>query len=437
MKLQRGFVALLMMVLVAVGVFGAMAAWVASEPPPSVQSINRAVLAQAKEALLAYVVETALSGKNTRLPCPNITGDGKADVDPIPAGASKPCGLAGNIQLGLLPWSALSLPPLRDAYGECLWYAVSGDFKYAIDPATGLILKDKVNADTDGSITVKDEAGYVLADKVVAVVFARSARIGLQTPGASASASPCSTTPIGDAAQDAAGYLGSRNANPAANPVATADFSHATQLAPDKVSLTHQLIWITADEFAAVAMRANAEVLNAALTSLLSTTKGRLPLAANVPGGTCITGQYSGFYPASCNYPNPDPGAAPGSMLIFNNLSATLLADEWHRLAFYAVDPDCAFDMPMAAAAPNCSPSTKLSASGRSVRGAILARGRKLPGAGHDCGAGSANEATQSLTCIETPANNQTFDTTVTSPIKSLVEPDPTLPSNDILKVLP
>ncbi len=425
MKPQRGFVALLMIVLIAVGVFGAMAAWVASEPSLSKQAINRVVLAQAKEALLSYVVETALSGQNTRLPCPDIDGDGTADATPIPLGAAKPCGLAGNTQLGLLPWNSLSLPPLRDAYGECLWYAVDGQFKNA----TGSDATFGVNADTDGRITIKDEAGNTLADKVVAVVFARSAQTGLQGRSASASStSPCATTPSGDAAQDATGYLDSNNAAPATSPLTSVNLVSATQLAPDKVSLSHQLIWITADEFAAVAMRVNAAPLaaafNTAVQASMSTTNGLFPFAAATPGGTCQQQPplYRGFLPVSCRYPDPVSGP-----LSFTLNAPVLQSDKWHELAFYAVAPSCAFD------APSCVPSATLIASG-SVKGALLARGRKL--SGQDCGASTGSVATQPLKCIE--ANNLAFDPSNPGwQSKMLVEPDPALPSNDILKVLP
>jgi len=436
MKAQRGFVALLMIVLIAVGVFGVMAAWVASDPPPSKQAINRVVLRQAKEALLAYVVETALSSKNTRLPCPNITGDGKADVDPIPGGTAKPCGLAGNTQLGLLPWNALSLPPLRDAYGECLWYAVDGQFKNApaSETTTG------VNADTDGGITIKDEAGHILADKVVAVVFARSAQTGLQSHGTSTSgAPPCATSPTEDAAQDAAGYLGSSNAAPATNAITLVNFSSATELAPDKASLTHQLIWITAEEFAAVAMRANSEALKTALNSLSSTTKGRLPLAANTPGGGCMAGQYSGFFPLYCHYPDPDPGAPVGSMLSFD-LSGPLKTDEWHKLAFYAVAPGCAFDMPVATTASTCLPGTLLSAASLPVSGVILARGRAL--SGQDCSKTLLFDAVLKLECIEAGVNGTdngielVTNPKVSTQTRKLITPDKQPQSNDVLKEL-
>jgi len=128
---------------------------------------------------------------------------------------------------------------------------------------------------------------------------------------------------------------------------------------------------------------------------------------------------YRGFLPVSCNF----------GTLSFTLNAAVLEADKWHKLAFYAVAPGCAFD------APGCVSDTTLIPSKGAVKGAVLARGRKLQG--QDCGAGTANEATQFLTCLE-GSNNLAFDTTKAGwPSRAVVEPDPTLPSNDILKALP
>jgi hypothetical protein len=191
----------------------------------------------------------------------------------------------------------------------------------------------------------------------------------------------------------------------------------ATELAPDKASLSHQFIWITADEFAAVAMRANAEALKATLQASTATTTGLFPFAAAAPGGTCQYQPplYRGFLPVSCKY--PDPVLGPLSF----TLNATLQADKWHELAFYAVAPSCAFD------APGCVSNATLIPSKGLVKGALLARSRKL--SGQDCGA-------QALTCLE-GTNKLAFDPTQSGwPSQPLIEPDLALPSNDILKEL-
>lgn len=90
-------------------------------------------LARAKEALLWYAVtyrdshDAEVPGY---LPCPDsaeesglfVAGDGIAAAT---------CGGPGTIAVGLLPYRTLGLPELRDADGNCLWYAVSGTFKNA------------------------------------------------------------------------------------------------------------------------------------------------------------------------------------------------------------------------------------------------------------------------------------------------------------------
>jgi hypothetical protein len=154
----------------------------------------------------------------------------------------------------------------------------------------------------------------------------------------------------------------------------------------------------------------------------VSTTNGRFPFAAAAPGGACQHGLYRGFLPVNCRYPDPVSGP-----LSFTLNAPVLQADKWHELTFYAVAPSCAFD------APNCVPSATLIASG-SVKGALLARGRKL--SDQDCGASAGSVATQPLKCIE--ANNMALDPSNPGwQSKMLVEPDPALPSNDILKVVP
>lgn len=90
-------------------------------------------LARAKEALLWYAAtyrdshDAEVPGY---LPCPDsadesglfVAGDGIAAAT---------CGGPAMIAVGLLPYRTLGLPDLRDADGNCLWYAVSGTFKNA------------------------------------------------------------------------------------------------------------------------------------------------------------------------------------------------------------------------------------------------------------------------------------------------------------------
>src|SRR5882672_3976399 len=75
-------------------------------------------LAMAKEALIGYAAKDP--NQPGVLPCPDSDNDGSAD---------SPCGATGVTAIGRLPWKTLGLPDVRDGAGECLWYAVSANFK--------------------------------------------------------------------------------------------------------------------------------------------------------------------------------------------------------------------------------------------------------------------------------------------------------------------
>ena len=128
-------------------------------------------LSQAREALIGYAATYREFHPNEvfgYLPCPDrgTTAEGQAQ----PA-----CGSTDVTVIGRLPWKTLDLPPLRDASGECLWYAVSGNFKY--NPKTA----DLMNRDTNGLIEVmaadgtRFVAGASPQQRAVAVVFSAGA----------------------------------------------------------------------------------------------------------------------------------------------------------------------------------------------------------------------------------------------------------------------
>ncbi|HQU88162.1 hypothetical protein [Denitromonas sp.] len=90
------------------------------------QRTTTAALAQARAALLGYAQSYHLThpGQSVGyLPCPDI------DSAASDGSAAPVCGSQDHFAIGRLPYRTLGLPPLRDGYGECLWYAVSGPFK--------------------------------------------------------------------------------------------------------------------------------------------------------------------------------------------------------------------------------------------------------------------------------------------------------------------
>jgi type II secretory pathway pseudopilin PulG len=139
---------------------------------------NAAVLAQAKQALIAYAATyrdypsflcptLGPSCPFGYLPCPDTNNDGITELN---------CGATNVSVIGRLPWKTLGLPPLRDSNGECLWYAVSGRAKY--NPPTSPLFK---NWDTlSGQFQIDDADGSTLVvadtnDTPWAVVFSPGA----------------------------------------------------------------------------------------------------------------------------------------------------------------------------------------------------------------------------------------------------------------------
>jgi hypothetical protein len=158
--------------------------------------ITAAALAQAKEALIGYAA--AHSTQPGILPCPDTDNDGSAD---------SPCGAMGVTALGRLPWKTLGLPDLRDGDGECLWYAVSSNFKNS-----GMSGPAKVNADSAGTLRVNDTSGtavYSGSNAVLAVVLAPGRTLDGQDRA------PAGTTQCGGNTT-AASYLEGGNQNGAA-----------------------------------------------------------------------------------------------------------------------------------------------------------------------------------------------------------------------------
>jgi len=115
---------------------------------------SRLVLAEAKQALIAYASEnfaTVNCGINCPrpgdLPCPDTNNDGEAEGT---------CSTQQS-RLGRLPWKTLGLNDLKDGDGESLWYAVSD--RYKNNPR---VLP--LNSDTVGSISLRNTSGQLIND---------------------------------------------------------------------------------------------------------------------------------------------------------------------------------------------------------------------------------------------------------------------------------
>ncbi len=175
---QSGAALLILLLALALGGL----TWLLQQPasrssafPARDRATDRA-LAQAKEALLGYGAaypEYHLKGSPPRaafvpghLPCPD-TGS-PLGHEGTEAGS---CGAKGVTVVGHFPWRSLGIPPPRDGSGECLWYAVSGNYK--ANPKADLLNPDIPGQfqilGPDGSQII---AGAQPGERPVAVLFA-------------------------------------------------------------------------------------------------------------------------------------------------------------------------------------------------------------------------------------------------------------------------
>ncbi|MBS3965473.1 MAG: hypothetical protein KGZ80_13485 [Methylomonas sp.] len=162
---------------------------------------NHTILKQAREALLGYALTYADNHPGSPpglLPCPDVNGDGLADV---------PCGVANQSALGRLPWRTLGIGPLRDSGGSCLWYGVSGTYKETAGA---------VSTEADGHFLLFDDALNSLNGPnqdlaAMAVVIAPGMAIAGQSRTLNpATATECGSTTPGDGVNIASRFLESR-----------------------------------------------------------------------------------------------------------------------------------------------------------------------------------------------------------------------------------
>ncbi len=166
-------------------------------------------LAQAKQALIAYAVtyysrstsnSVPHAGLHGLLPCPEEPGSINEGTE------SSNCASVNASVLGRLPWKTLDIPPLKDASGECLWYAVSGPFfNNPRSPMT--------NDDTPGMFRLFDESGSLIQgdtpeNRIAAVIIAPGPPLSGQNRLANDATSRCKVLHTN---AQAAAYLDSHN----------------------------------------------------------------------------------------------------------------------------------------------------------------------------------------------------------------------------------
>lgn len=326
-------------------------------------------LAEARAALLGWSV--AHPDRPGMLPYPDRNGDGNYDGNSdCPAGA-----VNANMLLGRLPASGQAtpcIPPLSglgvnvtDGSGEGLWYAVSRNLLYqpsgggypAIDPALPEI--------STNWLTVRDEFGNVLSDRVAAVILA---------PGA-----PLRGQNRAGAAPAAANYLDTVTIG--ATSYSNADFDGVFIAAARGDTFNDQIVYVTADELITLAERRVARGAQQCLQSYATASGGKLPWAARldpaaVPDYAGDFGERFGRIPGA-----PAVDATPGSPDTSMQTAwpagcfvAGTYWDNWREFVFYALAPD--FIPGGAAACPVC---LEISGGGEH-HAVVLAAGRTLTG---------------------------------------------------------
>lgn len=154
---------------------GRIEAW-GSHPVNRLSPRTADALRQAKEALIGFAATYADRNPGNvfgYLPLPDLGSSRERNIACSGEGCT-PGVFLGDRQdmtvIGRLPWQSLNIPPLKDEYGECLWYAVSGSFQSAVQTATmnwdTLSYLDATSPDGQTSLSGGNAHG-----RAVAIVF--------------------------------------------------------------------------------------------------------------------------------------------------------------------------------------------------------------------------------------------------------------------------
>ncbi len=323
------------------------------------QKKNLAVLAQAKEALIAWSVlntgiDDTLGTVDDRpgtLPCPDFNLFGGANS----GSESGTCSTGGGTSLGRLPWKSLGIGELRDADGERLWYALSDNFR-----RPGLN-NAAINSDTKGTLSLYAPDGTTLltnsGEELAAIVFSP----GNPLPGQDRAGSP-------DAASS---YLDSGNSR--TNTSASGPFiaGPAKDIAGNIV-VNDLAIGISARELIAAVEKRTLREAEKALAAHAANNGGKYPNPASASDTNCIAAIPNINKPGICNSNTSTCIGRLPEDLLSTYVPAWFLQNGWGRVTTYAVNKTDVID----GSGPNCS--TELSVNGQPKRYVIITPGTPL-----------------------------------------------------------
>ena len=171
---QSGIALLVFVIVLAFAAITYMVSSVSVEQLRYEQTLaTQTSLARAKQALLDFAVtyEDSNPGEYGFLPCPDHLPGGFV----VEGGSDGNCGGINENILGLFPWASLETGILKSGTGQCLWYAVSGE--YTKSPATTTMLNEDTNGAmrlhhylSDG-VTRSIKQGALAQDRIVAIIF--------------------------------------------------------------------------------------------------------------------------------------------------------------------------------------------------------------------------------------------------------------------------
>lgn len=285
MKSQRGYVVplLLMMIVLGALAWGFDAEQIGQLLTSARAERTRGSLAQVADAVAGYAAfypESHATPRYGLLPCPDRNGDGSSDLN---------CGTAAEFVIGTVPYRTLGIAPPEDGSGNCIWYAVSGNYKTK-SSATGVF-----NWDALGQFEVASASGPLLAGDTphslaVAVLIAP----GRPLPGVSRAGLGAACT-LAASAIDVAGFLESPGG------AAAAALERFTQGNPDDDANNDLITWLAPTDVFRRLERSSyfVQFLNDRLQAAVDLLS---PLSAPPPLGTLVGGVAIGPLPAVAEF---------------------------------------------------------------------------------------------------------------------------------------
>ncbi|QLI80992.1 hypothetical protein HZU75_05335 [Chitinibacter fontanus] len=191
---QNGAVLLVLMLILTVGIASLLLASRNPRDPEAVRrEQNAIILAQAREALLAWsLTRDGTVGTGNCSPSSSANGRACAPLElPCPANPNETainsigtsitsCNSAASpaARIGWLPWKTLGIPKLVDAYGEPLWYSVDYGFVVRTQDTEAR----KINSDSLSVLQLFQQGQEISAqgENPAALIFSAGPPIGNQ-----------------------------------------------------------------------------------------------------------------------------------------------------------------------------------------------------------------------------------------------------------------